>query len=140
MGAKDAGWWMDNVDGMPKAFCCYFARARDWARLGRIIYFKGTVDGNRIVSEEWIDKMLVQSTLERDYGYHLWLGYEDGGRRDKNRSESFLAPVIGIDGAKKQHVFVIPSKEILLVRIGEGPEEWDEAFLPNTLIRALDQG
>lgn len=137
IGAKDAGWWMDNAVGMPKAFCCFFASARDWARVGRVIYHKGTVDGKQIVSAEWIEKMIQQSTLERDYGYHLWVGYEDGGRRDKNRTESFLAPLIGIDGASKQHVFVVPSRELIIVRIGEKPQDWDEAFIPNTLIRAI---
>lgn len=139
IGAKDAGWWLDSPDGMPKVFCCYFARARDWVRLGRLFLQGGRWDGQQVVSKTWIQKMLVPSKLERDYGYHIWLGFEDGGLKKKERSEMYLAPTITIDGKSKQKVFIVPSQDLIVLRIGEMPANWDEAFVVNVLLRDLQK-
>ena len=137
IGAKDAGWWLDRSDGMPKTFCCYFARARDWVRIGKMMLDNGKWEGKQVISESWIEKMLIPSKIERDYGYHLWLGFEDGGRKQKQRKQMFLEAVFTLDGREKQQVYVVPSEELVIVRIGEHPNEWDEGYIANVLIRAI---
>lgn len=137
IGAKDAGWWLDLKDGMPKTFCCYFARARDWARVGKMMMDEGKWNAEQVIAAEWIEKMLVPSKLERDYGYHLWLGYEDGGRKAEQRKQMFAEPVFTIDGREKQHVYVVDTEDLIIVRIGEEPDEWDEGYIPNVLIRDI---
>jgi hypothetical protein len=45
------------------------------------------------------------------------------------------------DGNSNQVVYIIPSKELIVLRVGETPPKepvWDNAFLPNTVSRALD--
>jgi len=138
VGANDAGWWLDDSDGMPKAFCCFFATARDWMRIGKLILDKGKWNNQQIVSEKWIDNMLNQSELEKDYGFQIWLNYEDGGRRAKDRTEPFLIKTIGIDGKSKQHVFIVEELDLIIVRIGENPDEWDESFFVNSIVRSLN--
>ncbi len=137
IGAADAGWWLDRQDGMPKAFCCYFAQAEDWMILGQLILQNGNWKGQQIIPSSWVKKMLVQSQLEKDYGYQIWLNYEDGGRREKNRTTSYLAKNYSIDGANKQHVFIVPDYDLVLVRVGDKPEEWDESYMVNKLVSAL---
>lgn len=137
IGAKNAAWWLDREEGMPKVFCCFFASPRDWLRVGKLLMQKGNWEGKPVISATWIDKMLTKSALECDYGYHVWLGFEDGCLKEKERSEMFLEDVITIDGLNKQQVFIVPAEELLIVRIGEKPESWDEGWIVNNLLRGI---
>lgn len=137
IGAADAGWWLDRKDGMPKAFAGYFAQAEDWMIIGQLLLQNGSWNGQQVVSEDWINKMLTQSTLEKDYGYQIWLNYEAGGNREKDRNVPFLVKNYLIDGLYRQEVFVIPDFELVIVRIGEKPADWDESYMLNKVIASL---
>jgi hypothetical protein len=41
------------------------------------------------------------------------------------------------DGANGNRLYVIPSKELVIVRTGGFNLEWEESFIPNTLIRGI---
>jgi CubicO group peptidase (beta-lactamase class C family) len=41
LGASDASVWLDRPGGEAKTFCCLFATARDWARVGLLILNEG---------------------------------------------------------------------------------------------------
>lgn len=138
IGAHDAEWWLDRQDGMPKTFCCYFATAQDWLRLGQLFIQNGSWNGKTIISESWIEKMTTQSELERDYGLHIWLMYQDGGRRAKHRTEPYREKTFGIDGKEKQHVYIVPSLDLVIVRLGNTPPNWDESIFVNTIDKALE--
>lgn len=137
LGASDANWWLDREEGMPKTFCCFFATAQDWLRLGQMILQKGDWNNQQVINVEWLEKMLIQSTIERDYGYHIWLMYEDGGRRAKDRTVPFDVKTYIIDGMHKQHVFIVPSLDLVVVRLGEDPDEWDESYMVNMISQSL---
>jgi hypothetical protein len=56
----------------------------------------------------------------------------------KERSEPFLAKdLFFLDGGGKQRVYVLPSQEAVIVRIGNRPKTWDDSVLPNTLVKGL---
>lgn len=137
IGAANAGWWLDRKDGMPKTFCCYFAQAEDWMIMGQLFLQNGLWNEQQIIPEEWINKMLTQSPLEKDFGYHLWLHYEDDGYRQKDRKAPFLIKNYSIDGANRQHIFIVPDYELVIVRIGENPKDWDESYMVNKVITSL---
>ncbi|MEO1437684.1 MAG: serine hydrolase [Bacteroidota bacterium] len=137
LGAHKAEWWLDRQNGMPKTFCCFFATAQDWARLGQLFLQNGLWEGKSIISESWLKKMTTQSAIERDYGLHMWLMYEDGGWRAKGRTEPFSKKTWAINGKGKQHVFIVPDLQLVIVRLGEQPEEWDESIFVNTIDRNL---
>ncbi|WP_339848709.1 serine hydrolase [uncultured Dokdonia sp.] len=139
IGAADAGWWLDKEGGMPRTFCCYFAQAEDWMIIGQLLLQNGEWRGKQVIPEKWISKMLTQSTLERDYGYQIWLNYESGGNREKDRKSPFLAKNFLIDGTHNQEVIVVPQEEIVLVRIGEKPTSWDESFMINKILTSLNR-
>jgi CubicO group peptidase (beta-lactamase class C family) len=50
-----------------------FINARDQARIGLLLLNRGTWNGRRILSEEWIERMLEPCPLFRNYGYLWWL-------------------------------------------------------------------
>ena len=137
IGAGDAAYWLDREGGMAKTFCCFFATARDWLRLGQMMLDRGRVGEQQVIPESWLQKMLTPTPFEPDYGLHVWLAYSEDGRRKKHRSEPFIArDMFYLDGADIQRVYVIPSYELVIVRVGNDvPGMWDDAFVPNTLIR-----
>jgi CubicO group peptidase (beta-lactamase class C family) len=139
LGAGDAQWWLDREGGMPKAYCCIFARPRDWIRVGLLLHHRGRVGEREVVPEAWIDAMLTPSAREPSYGLHVRLG-EPGPWW---MTEPFVPPdVIILDGKDFQRVYVVPSHDLIVVRVGEAPWpwEWDESFLVNTLVRGLGDG
>ena len=87
-------------------------------------------------------------------GWQTWLAYnaEINPRAEKPsaagayyRSEPFLADdVYYFSGRGAQRVYVIPSRELVIVRLGPalGPRPlkpgWDNAYLVNTLIRGIE--
>ena len=50
-----------------------FIHARDQARIGLLLLRGGVWDGRRILSEDWIARMLVPCPLYPQYGYLWWL-------------------------------------------------------------------
>ena len=140
--ARDASVWLDRTGGTPKPFCCFFATARDWAKIGQLFLDRGRVAGKQVVSSEWLEKMLTPSSIEPTYGYHIWLKARTENRPSihQTASEPFLAPdTFYLDGGSRQRVFIIPSKKLVIIRVGEQPNNWDDSFIPNTLVLSLSR-
>ena len=65
-----------EIDGKPMQSVSgggVFINAQDQARIGLMLLNRGLWDGRRILSEEWIDRMLEPCPLFRNYGYLWWL-------------------------------------------------------------------
>ncbi len=116
----DATWSIDKKkNGLEKTFCCVNARARDFAKLGRLYLNKGSWNGKQILPEKWVENSTKIDTLNgsaASYQYQWWI---------PNKKGDFMA--IGILG---QYVFVSPSKNLVIVRLGKkkGDIDWTELF------------
>ena len=111
---SDAFWSLDKEDGDEKAFCCLYATARDFALLGRILINKGNVDGRQIVPKWYMEELIKTPSIQtsegipnRRYGLHTWVYYNNGN------------PVYYCRGLLGQYVMAIPSKDLIIVRLGE---------------------
>ena len=139
--ASDAYLWLDRPQGNPKPFCCLFATPRDWARVGQLFLDRGRVNGQQIVPESWLEKMKRPSPFVSSYGYHIWLKArtkEKPGVYDRSSSQPFLAQdTFYLDGASNQRVYIIPDQDLVIVRVGERPKQWDDSVIPNTLVKSL---
>jgi CubicO group peptidase (beta-lactamase class C family) len=117
----DASWSLDKKkNGLEKTFCCINARARDFAKLGRLYLNKGNWNGNQIVSKSWVEQSTKVDTSNGSawyYQYQWWLPSKDG---------DFLA-----NGILGQYVYVNPAKHIIMVRLGksEGKVDWPDIFV-----------
>jgi hypothetical protein len=97
-----------------------WATARDWARFGFLFLQNGVFNGERILPEDWVaySTTPAQAATKGEYGAQWWL---NAGTADNpgNRTypdlprDSFQA-----EGFEGQFVFVIPSKELVVVRLG----------------------
>jgi len=94
------------------------------------------VGGRQVVPSAWVREMLTPSPREEDYGYQIWLGHQ--GSRREGREEDFLADdVVYLDGKFKQRVYVVPSRKLVVVRLGEQARGWDDACLVNAVLRGM---
>jgi CubicO group peptidase (beta-lactamase class C family) len=106
-----------------------WASTRDWGRFGLLYLRQGDWFGDRLFGSDWVDYVTrpTQGSGDR-YGAHFWLN-ADGGFPDAPR-DMFMA-----NGHQGQHVFIIPSRELVVVRTGlaEGPDFDANAFLREVL-------
>jgi CubicO group peptidase (beta-lactamase class C family) len=103
-----------------------YTNARDLARLGLLYLNGGVWNGERIISEEWIDfvRTPAPSTAERgnQYGGQWWLVPD-------NRTD-VPADAYSTAGNRGQYTIVVPSHDLVIVRRGldwgrQGFNRWD---------------
>lgn len=101
------------------------ATARDWARFGLLHLRDGVWDGERVLPEGWVDFLRTPASSEGAvaYGAHWWLSRENRqGLLKEGPFDSFEA-----HGFQGQLIVVIPSKDLVVVRLGLMSSEngWD---------------
>lgn len=106
-----------------------WASTRDWARFGLLYLRRGDWAGTRIFEPSWVD-YITRPTAHSNgsYGAHFWLNRD--GKYPDAPADMFMA-----NGYQGQHVFIIPSKNLVVVRTGlaEGPDFDGNAFLREVL-------
>jgi CubicO group peptidase (beta-lactamase class C family) len=140
LGAEDSFLWMDRPGGSAKAFCCFFATATDWLRVGHMLLRQGKVGDKSVIPADWINQIRQESPLEPTYGMHLWIKARtpDYPNVKSASSAPFLDPeAFYLDGRHHQKVYVLPSYDLVIVRLGEEPPAWDDSVIPNALIQDL---
>ena len=113
-----------------------YTNARDLARFGLLYLQNGVWDGERLVSEEWIDfsRTPAPATVGRGghYGGQWWLVPEG---RDDVPSDAYST-----NGNRGQYTVVVPSHDLVIVRRGldygrQGFSNWD---LTREVLKAID--
>ena len=103
-----------------------YTTARDLARFGLLYAQGGTWQGERLVSEEWIEFVRTPAPASasrgHDYGGQFWLVPDD--RTDVPKSAFATA------GNRGQYVIVVPTHDLVIVRRGldygkQGFNRWD---------------
>lgn len=114
IGAEgDAYWSLDKKDGDEKAFCCFYARARDFGRLGMMLENKGIFNG-RTILPRWVYEVMItpepmntpEGVVNTRYGLQLWV-YNGNAN-----------PVYYCRGLKGQYIITIPDEDIVIIRTG----------------------
>lgn len=102
-----------------------WASTRDWAKFGLLYLQNGVWNGERIFDEDWAAYVSTPTPAsDNAYGAHFWLNAD--GHFKKVPKDLYSAN--GHDG---QHVYIIPSKELVVVRtgLGESPQYRANDFL-----------
>jgi len=124
---SQALWALDRPGGTEKSFCCISARARDFARFGRLYLEGGRWNGAQIVPESWIARSALPGVRTGD-GYthrHLWWTPE-GDEAD------FYAY-----GHNGQFVYVNPKSRVVIVKFSETNRQ-DPVPMFRAISRAID--
>lgn len=95
-----------------------YATARDWARLGLLYEQDGVWNGERLLSRRFMDfvQTPAPSWTAYNYGGQFWVnsGMQSRFLESLPRDSYWMA---GIEG---QHVVIVPSYDLVIVRLGEG--------------------
>ena len=157
IGALGGEIWVNRPGGMPHGGCCLMLPPETWLRLGILVLQRGRWEGQQLLPEDWYATLTTPSPTNDHFGLMIWLGQPYQERRLYHRgdsarnqvakpgvyhSEPYLADdLILFDGAEGRTVFIVPSRQLVIVRTGfrppPGQPEWDNAFLPNTILRGL---
>lgn len=116
-----ATWSTDHkrADAIEKTFCCLNARARDFAKIGSMMLHQGYWNGQQIINKEWVAASTHANVTQGGvsfYKYQWWLP----GTND------FMA-----EGILGQFVYVNPTKNLVMVRLGKNPgnTDWSQLFV-----------
>jgi CubicO group peptidase (beta-lactamase class C family) len=120
LGMEDVTLEFDAA-GTPIGSSHLYASARDWARFGMLYLNDGVVGDRRILPEGWVVSS-TSPTLSTGYGSGFWLNSTRekipvwGGRWGMPEAprEAFFAR-----GYLGQFVVVIPSRRVVIVRLGQ---------------------
>ena len=111
--AIDIALWMIDEQGMERAYCCFNATARDFARLGQLVLDSGRWMGKQVIPESYILAATEPAIFLTDegepvdfYGYQFWIVERQGMRIPYYR---------GILG---QYIFILPEYNAVVVRLG----------------------
>lgn len=125
IGLSQIGWDHDDA-GHTHTGSGIRATVREYGKFGYLYLMNGQWDGEQIVSSEWIAESTAPVSESIDwYGYHWWLKPALGEPTSSIvPSETYIAW-----GIYTQQIFVIPSKNIVIVRVGDDPggiAAWNE--------------
>jgi CubicO group peptidase (beta-lactamase class C family) len=115
LGITSVTWKRDKV-GSPLVMAGLAIHPGDLAKVGQLLLDGGVVNGQRLLSRSWIDKMTQPSQdLNFNYGLLWWIVGPDA-----DRASGYAAM-----GSLGQYLVVIPSHQIVAVRMRHAiPLEW----------------
>ena len=106
-----------------------WATPRDWAKFGLLYLHNGNWNGEQILNKSWVTYSVTPTNGSNgEYGAQFWLNA--GGRYSDAPKDLFSC-----NGYQGQRVFIIPSKNIVIVIMGlsEEPAFNFNVFLKNVL-------
>jgi len=108
--------------------------ARDFARLGYLMAHDGAWEGKQIVPKWWIELATRSSQeLNRSYGYTFWVN-TDGAQWRAAQRDAFA-----FQGYGSNRCYVVPSLDLVVVRLGYAPPVWTEnSILPGVVNAVVD--
>jgi CubicO group peptidase (beta-lactamase class C family) len=97
-----------------------FASARDWARFGLLYLNDGVANGERILPEGWVKYSTTPATSAPmgQYGAQIWLNAGNPNNTAERLYPDLSTDVFLFDGFEHNFVVVVPSKKLVVVRLG----------------------
>ncbi len=105
-----------------------YATARDWARFGLLHAQAGVWQGERVLPKGWLARVRQPTppAPQGSYGAHWWLNTGTPGTPNDRPFPSLPIGLFFASGYEGQYVVVVPSHELVVVRLGQSEPE--EAF------------
>jgi len=106
-----------DASGLYVASSYSYGSIRDWARFGLLFLNNGIFAGDTILSKDWVDFMRDPVAVsEGKYAGTFWLQESDPERALTDVPED----IFFADGFLGQRIYIVPSKELVAVRMGYG--------------------
>jgi CubicO group peptidase (beta-lactamase class C family) len=122
-----------------------WATARDWARFGQLYLQDGVWEDRRILPEGWAAYTVTPAPAapRGEYGALFWLNAGPAGGPSRRLWPRAPRDAFAAQGFRAQKLFIIPSREVILVRFGatSGHGAWDsDAFIADVLAALPAEG
>ena len=121
LGLSSAVWETDGT-GTPVCSSYLWATPRDWAALGQFALADGVWEGERLLPEDWMTQSTTNvGAAESDadaYGMSWWLNQRADGTL---RYPTLPSDAYWMSGHDGQRVYVVPSADLVVVRMGFSP-------------------
>lgn len=124
--------------GVPLGTIHLWARARDWVRFGLLYLRDGvTPDGQRILPEGWVDYSTKLTPQSDAYGYGagFWTLRGNSTAARERIAAGMPADSFMAIGSQGQYTIVIPSQDLVIVRIGWSYTPNDDRVATERLVR-----
>lgn len=129
LGIRNAVFEPD-MSGTPVGSSYLYITAREFASLGQLFLDDGVFQGRRILPEGWVDYSVTPASDSKDgYGAFFWLN------KDKFWPD-IPEDMFNCQGHDGQEVFIIPSKDLVVVVLGYSPKP-DRVIDWNALVRDI---
>lgn len=132
--------------GSPVGSSMMWASPRDWARLGLLYLNDGTVGGRRILPVGWADYS-ARASANADwagYGAGFWTNRDEGPGARRRKEHGMPADSYIARGSQGQYVVIVPSKNLIVVRMGYAHNALDDvdavAHLVGEIVAMVDSG
>ncbi len=121
-----------DVKGTPLGGSCVYATPREFAKFGYLFLNDGCWNGTRVLPEGWVAASTTPSEAFVDFGtaadqypsgYSWWLGVPVPERQVPSRWPDVPADTFAAQGHWGQRIIVVPSEDLVVVRVGDDREE-----------------
>ena len=132
IGIENLSWDVQGGSGFlgphTNAHTGVHVSARELARFGYLMLRRGAWEGRQLVPEWWVELSSSSSqALNPKYGFTWWVNHE------RAQWPSLPGDVFALSGYRCNRCYVVPSLDLVIARIGSGPErpgarapDWDE--------------
>lgn len=110
--------------------------AREWIKFGLFLKNGGKWNGKQIIAKKLLDELVVGTKVNPAYGITFWLnrdGFDPRGQTQLMRIEKVdgeeIKDLYMAAGAGNQRLYIIPSKDLVVVRYGNFGQYDDREFL-----------
>ena len=134
LGTKNSAFWsLDHENGMEKAYCCFNSNARDFSRFGLLYLHNGNLNGKQLVPEDFVKQATQPAPLNTEEGKpNLCYGYQWWMIDYKGHHIPYCRGILG------QYIFVIPDKNMVVVRLGHKRDKVKIGDTPKDVFVYLD--
>jgi CubicO group peptidase (beta-lactamase class C family) len=130
---SDAYMWQRDTSGTPMAHAGLVLRPVEFGRIGELLRAGGAFDGRRLIDARFLRLLGTGTRANCGYGFMVWLNGCAGRVRQVNASIGTRQEITPARpwiasappdmfyswGAHGQHIFVIPSLDLVITRSGE---------------------
>ena len=123
LGMRHVTMEMDTT-GTPVGAHYMLASARDWARFGQLYLDDGVAGGKRMLPEGWV-RLSTTPTLDTTYGAGWWVNHRNVSAPAQPSGRTGMPLMAGVPGDAfyalgnlGQYIAVVPSKRLIIVRLG----------------------
>lgn len=132
-----------DADGTYVGSSFMYATARDWARFGRLFLHDGVWEGERILPKGWVDYSRTRTPSD-EYGIYaaqFWTAAtKEVGTPMERYWPDLPEDIYYASGFEGQQVVIIPSKDMVLVRLGLTADRaaWDVGSFIREVMANID--